>query len=207
MNHHRLIVALLCLLTAVRSAPAQGLDVPAVDKIFAAWDRRDSPGCALAIVRDGRIVYSRGYGMADLDHGVTIGPGTVFNIASVSKQFTVFLIMMLVQAGLLDLDDDVRRHVPELPDFGKTITIRHLIHHTSGLREDWSLLGLSGWRTEDLVTQRDVLGLLYRQKELNFAPGDQHLYCNSGYQLLALVAQADNPSNVLLRRRSSRRWA
>ena len=147
----------------------------AVDRIFAAWDRRDSPGAALAILRDGNIVYQRGYGMADLDHGIPIGASTVFNIASLSKQFTVFLILLLAQAGLLDLDDDVRRHVPELPDFGKTITLRHLIHHTSGLREDWSLLGLAGWRSEDLITQRDVLGLIFRQKELNFAPGEQHL--------------------------------
>ena len=161
----------------------------AVDKLFAPWARDDSPGCAVAVIRDGKIVHQAGYGMADLENGVPIRPATVFNIASVSKQFTVFLILLLVNAGLLSLDDDVRKHVPDMPDFGKKITIRHLIHHTSGLREDWAMLTLAGWRSEDVITRDDVFNLLRRQKELNYAPGDDYSYCNTGYHLLAQVVQ------------------
>ncbi|MCI0456837.1 MAG: beta-lactamase family protein [Gemmataceae bacterium] len=191
----RLLVIVLCGLLALipaRGQPsaAQGGDPrAAVDKLFATWDRRDSPGCALAVLRDGKVLHQRGYGMADLEHEVPITPSTVFNIASVSKQFTVFLILLLAHAGLLSLDDDVRRHVPEVPDFGKVITLRHLIHHTSGLREDWSLLTLAGWRSEDVIRTQDVLDLVRRQKELNFEPGSQYLYCNTGYHLLAQTVQ------------------
>src|SRR5262249_35209206 len=147
----RCLIGVLCLLVGVMPVRSQDKagktpELPAaVDRLFAPWDRKDSPGCALAVIRDGQIIHQRGYGMADLEHGIAITSATVFNIASVSKQFTVFLIMLLVHAGLLSLDDDVRLHVPEVPEFGKTITVRHLIHHTSGLREDWSLLTLSGF--------------------------------------------------------------
>jgi CubicO group peptidase (beta-lactamase class C family) len=160
-----------------------------VDQLFAPWNKAHSPGCAVAVLQDGKVIHQRGYGMANLEHAIPITPATVFNIASVSKQFTVFLIMLLVTSGQLGLDDDVRTHVPELHDFGKKITVRHLIHHTSGLREDWSLLALAGWRTEDVVTQRDVLDLVYRQKELNFAPGSEYLYCNTGYMLLGKILE------------------
>jgi CubicO group peptidase (beta-lactamase class C family) len=183
--------------------PVMGQSTEKVDKLFAEWDRRDSPGCVLGVVRHGKLVYQRGYGMADLDQGVAISPDTVFNIASVSKQFTAFLIMLLAQAGLLSLDDDVRRHVPELPDFGKTITLRHLLNHTSGLREDWSLLSLSGRRSGDVLYKKDAFDLVLRQKDLNFSPGAEYLYCNTGYYLLALVAErvGGDPLRVAARKR------
>ena len=107
-----------------------------VDKIFEKWDQPDSPGCALAVIKDGRIVYKRGYGMANLDHDVPITPSTVFFVASVTKQFTAAAIALLALQGKLSLDDEVRKYIPAVPDFGTPITIRHLIHHTSGLR-DW----------------------------------------------------------------------
>lgn len=182
----RILITVLCILLTFTRASAQN---PAVDKIFAPWASEDSPGCAVAVIHNGKIVHERGYGMADLENGIPIRPTTVFNIASVSKQFTVFLILLLVQAGLLSLDDDVRTHVPELPDFGKKITIRHLISHTSGLREDWSMLTLAGWRSEDVITRDDVFSLIRRQKELNFNPGDDYSYCNTGYHLLAQIVQ------------------
>jgi CubicO group peptidase (beta-lactamase class C family) len=188
MFQSRCLIGLLCVLMAVSRASAQP-SPDAVDQLFAPWAKRDTPGCALAVIHDGKIVHKRGYGMADLEHGIPIEPDTVFNIASVSKQFTVFLIMLLAQAGLLSLDDDVRRHVPDLPDFGKSITIRHLIHHTSGLREDWSMLTLSGWRSEDVITRDDVFALIRRQKTLNFDPGEDYTYCNTGYHLLAQIVQ------------------
>lgn len=187
------LVVALCVLLTVTRATAQSVEV---DALFAKWARNDSPGCAVAVFQNGKIIHQRGYGMADLENGVAITPETVFNIASISKQFTVFLILLLAQAGLLSLDDDVRRHVPELPDFGKTITVRHLIHHTSGLREDWSMLTLAGWRSEDVITRDDVFGLIRRQKELNFAPGEDYTYCNSGYHLLAEIVRKKTGQSV-----------
>ena len=188
MLKSRCLIAVLCVLLAVSRASSQP-DAAEVDKLFSPWARQDSPGCALAVIHNGKTVHKRGYGMADLEQGVPIKPTTIFNIASVSKQFTVFLIMLLAHAGLLSLDDAVRTHVPDVPDFGKKITIRHLISHTSGLREDWNLLTLSGWRGEDVITREDVFSLIRRQKSLNFDPGDDYTYCNTGYHLLAQIAQ------------------
>ena len=160
------------------------------DKVFANWDSTASPGCALSAMKDGQVIYERGYGMADLDHGVPITPETVFHVASISKQFTAAAILLLAQEGKLSLDDDVHKYVTELPDFDTPITIRHLIHHTSGLRDQWELLGLAGWRYSlDLITDDDVLDLISRQKDLNFKPGEKHVYCNTGYTLLAQIVK------------------
>lgn len=161
-----------------------------VDKLFEKWNKPDSAGCALAVMKDGRILYKRGYGIADLDHDIPITPSSVFHVASMSKQFTAASILMLEQKGKLSLDDEVRTYIPELPDFGQRITIRHLIHHTSGLRDQWDLLGLAGWRYSlDLITDDDILSLLARQKDLNFRPGERYLYCNTGYTLLAQIVK------------------
>jgi CubicO group peptidase (beta-lactamase class C family) len=160
-----------------------------VDALFAAWNRADTPGCALAIVRDGKIVYEKGYGSANLEYGVPIRPTTIFHVASVSKQFTAMCVHLLAQEGKLALDEDVRKYLPELHDFGKTITIWHLLHHTSGLRDQWNLLTLAGWRMDDVITEQDILRLVWRQRELNFAPGAEELYCNTGYTLLGLIVK------------------
>ncbi len=161
-----------------------------VDKVFAKWDSTVSPGCALSVIKDGQIIYMRGYGMADLDHDIPISPETVFHVASISKQFTAAAILLLAQERKLSLDDDVRKYITELPDFGTPITIRHLIYHTSGLRDQWSLLGLAGWRYSlDLITDDDVLELMSRQRDLNFTPGERHVYCNTGYTLLAQIVK------------------
>jgi CubicO group peptidase (beta-lactamase class C family) len=164
-----------------------------VDQLFTEWDKPTSPGCALAIMRDGHIIYERGYGMADLDHDVKITPTTVFHVASMSKQFTAASVLLLAQEGKLALDDQATKFVPELPNFGVPITLRHLLHHTSGLRDQWELLGLAGWRlTLDLITDADVLAVLSRQKALNFPPGSKFLYSNTGYTLLAQVVKHVN---------------
>ena len=161
-----------------------------VDKVFAKWDRTDSPGCALGVYRGGQLVYKHGYGMEDLNEDVHITPGTVFHVASMSKQFTAASIVLLAQQGKLSLDDDVRKYIPELPDFGQKITIRNLVHHTSGLRDQWALLQLAGWRySKDLITDEDVMSLMTRQKELNFKPGERHVYCNTGYTLMGLIVK------------------
>jgi CubicO group peptidase (beta-lactamase class C family) len=186
------IAGLLCIATALLGAEdaASRSRHEEVDKVFAKWDSTVSPGCALSVIKDGHIVYKRGYGMADLDHDIPITPETVFHVASISKQFTAAAIVMLAQQKKLSLDDDVRKYIPELPDFGSTITIRHLIHHTSGLRDQWELLGLAGWRYSlDLITDDDVLNVMSFQKDLNFKPGEKHVYCNTGYTLLAQIVK------------------
>jgi CubicO group peptidase (beta-lactamase class C family) len=168
--------------------PAITLDTDRIDALFAQWDSDATPGASLAIVHAGEIVYQRGYGMSNLEHGVPITPASIFHVASISKQFTDMCIAMLAVEGRLGLDDDLRRYVPEIPDYGPTITIRHLIHHTSGLRDQWDLLSLAGWRDDvDLITEGDVLWIAGRQRALNFAPGEQHLYCNTAYTLLAVI--------------------
>jgi len=175
-----------CLLIAVSTIWAN----PKVDKIFERFDKTSSPGCSVGVLRDGQIVYKHAYGMANLDHDVPLKSDSVFHVASVSKQFTAAAILLLAHEGKLSLDDAVRKHVPELPDFGPVITIRHLVHHTSGLRDQWSLLGLAGWRYSlDLITDDDVLEMVSRQKGLNFKPGEQHLYSNTGYTLMAIIVK------------------
>jgi CubicO group peptidase (beta-lactamase class C family) len=161
----------------------------AIDHLFAPWDRPSSPGCAVGVFQDGRLVYARGYGRATLEYDVPIIPATVFHVASVSKQFTAFAIALLAHEGKLSPDDEARRHVPELPDFGRAITLRHLIHHTSGLRDQWALLVAAGWRMSDVITTADILELVQRQQELNFAPGEEYAYSNTGYTLLALTVE------------------
>ena len=141
-------------------------------------------------MQNGDVIHSRGYGLADLEHGVPITPATVFHAASLSKQFTAFAVLALAANGRLSLDDDVRKHVPDaVPNFGARIRLRHLLHHTSGLRDQWRLLRLAGWRSMDEKTTRDVLEVVQRQRELNFQPGEDFLYCNTGYTLLALIVE------------------
>ena len=171
------------------ATPVKGPMAHAVDQLFAQWAGPDSPGASIAIIENGKIIYSQGYGAANLEYGVPNSPATVFPLASVSKQFTAFAIYLLVQDGKLSLDDDVRKYLPKLHDFGKVITIRQLLHHTSGVRDHWNLLILAGWRPEDQITDDDVARLLFRQAELNFAPGDRFLYSSSGYTLLAMVVK------------------
>src|SRR2546426_4330335 len=160
-----------------------------VDKLFAQWDKPDSPGCALAIVKDGRIVHSRGYGMADLEHEVRITPASPFYVGSLSKQFTAMIIALLAEQGTLGLDDDIRKYLSELPAYDTPITIRHLIHHTSGLPEYMPLLARAGWRPDAPFGNRDVLDIIAREHQLNFRPGEQFSYSNSGYTLLAVIAE------------------
>ncbi len=157
-----------------------------VDALFAQWDKTDSPGCALAIIQNGKIIYKRGYGMANLELDVPISPQSVFYIGSVSKQFVSACIGLLAIQGKLNLDDDIRKYVPEIREYETPITVRHLIHHTSGVRDYLTLIGVAGF---DFGTyhEQDVLDLIARQKELNFKPGEEHLYSNSGYFLLSVI--------------------
>ncbi len=160
-----------------------------IDQLFIAWDRQGSPGASVAVMRDGEIIFSKGYGEAQLEYGIPIVPHTVFHIASVSKQFTAFCMAQLADDGLLTLDDPIQKYIPELPDFGQTITIKHLVHHTSGLRDQWNLLAMAGWRLDDVITRDQIMRLLSRQRALNFDPGAEYLYCNSGYTLMAEIVE------------------
>jgi CubicO group peptidase (beta-lactamase class C family) len=175
--------------TASTPAPLFPQDAQTIDALFAPWSKPDSPGCALGVVKDGALMFQRNYGLADVEHSVPITGSTVFSVGSVSKQFTAFAIYLLAQEGKLSFDDDIRKYIPELHDFGKPITIRHLLHHTSGLRDQWQLLTLSSWRKDDVITEQDVLNMIWPQRELNFAPGDQFLYSNTGYTLLGLIVE------------------
>lgn len=159
-----------------------------VDKLFARWDRNDSPGCALAVVKDGHIVYKKGYGMANLELGVPITPESVFYIGSVSKQFVAMCIALLADREALSLDDDIRKYVPEMPDYGTPVAIRHLIHHTGGVRDYLELESIAGIPF-GFYHEQDVIDLISRQKELNFKPGDEHTYSNSGYFLLGVIVE------------------
>ncbi len=161
-----------------------------VDSVFLQLDRTDAPGCAVGISEQGRLVYTRGYGMADLQHRVAIGPQSIFHVASISKQFTAIAVALLAEEGRLSLDDDVRKYIPELPAYEAPITVRQLMHHTSGLRDQWSLLGYAGWRfPTDLITEQDVMQIVMRQKGLNFRPGAEYLYSNTGFTMLAVIVQ------------------
>jgi CubicO group peptidase (beta-lactamase class C family) len=178
----------LTLVVAVLVAFGNDPQTDKVDALFAQWNKPDSPGCALAIIKDGRVLYKRGYGNANLDYDIPISSKTVFNIGSVSKQFTAMSIAILARQGKLSLDDDIRKYLPELPQYSALITIRRLIYHTSGIREYSHLMQLAGTRFQD-ATADDDYKIIARQKQLNFNPGDEYLYSNSGYLLLARIVQ------------------
>ena len=160
-----------------------------VDKVFAQWDKPDSPGCEIVVIRDAQIVYKRGYGMANLEHNIPLSPASIMDTGSVSKQFTAMAIALLAEQGKLSLDDDIRKYLPEIPQYETPITIRHLIHHTSGLRDYLTLMALAGMRDDDHYVDGEVVTLLARQKELNFKPGSEFLYSNSGYFLLSQIVK------------------
>lgn len=192
-----IILSLVCLLVpgpvgrALAQSPLSGTPLGAkVDKIFAQWDTPGSPGCAVAVIQGGSIIYKRGYGIADLDHGLAITPTTVFHAASLSKQFTAMSVMLLVAQGRLSLDDEVSTHIPELPNLGTRVTIGDMLHHLSGIRDQWILVTMAGWRlSDDVVTRDDVLHFVSRMKALNFKPRDQYLYSNTGYTLAGLIVE------------------
>lgn len=184
----RVLVPALLVATAL---PAAGQTPSAgqwVDSIFAPYNRTNAPGCAVAVVQKGTVAYSRGYGEADLRRHVPNTTQTAFYIASLSKQFTAMSVVLLAQDGKLKLTDDVRLWVPEVPRLGK-ITLLDLLQHTSGLRDYYTLLGINGWRPNELLTERTLLDLVSRQKALNFAPGSEFLYSNTGYALLSVVVR------------------
>lgn len=177
------------LLAGSAAAPAQDKANAAVDAIFADLTKQGSPGCALGVYRDGKIAYAKGYGLADIEGGVPIAPQSVFDIGSTSKQFTASSILLLEKQHKLRLDDDIHTYIPELPDYGHKITILHLLNHTSGVRDYLSLFSLAGVNLDGVTTDDDGLAIIARQKALNFPPGSDFLYSNSGFFLLSVIVK------------------
>ncbi len=158
-----------------------------VDAVFSKWTST-TPGCAVATSVDGQPVLQQAYGMADLEHDVKNVPDTIFEAGSVSKQFTAAAVLLLAKAGKLSLDDPVRKYIPELPDYGSPLLIRHMLNHTSGLRDWGSVEGIVGWpRTSRAYTHDHVLDIMSRQLHTNFTPGTNWSYSNSGFNLAAII--------------------
>jgi CubicO group peptidase (beta-lactamase class C family) len=189
----RVIVALasiwLMLLPAVADA-VEDSKATAVAALFSGYDQSTTPGLAVGVYRDGHAIYAQGFGTADLENPTAITPRTVFYAASASKQFVAFAILLLSRDGKLSLDADIRTYLPYVPDFGDKITVRHLVHHTSGLRDQWSLFELGGIQDGGPTHQRQVVNMVKRQRALNARPGTEYNYCNTGYTLLAEIVHA-----------------
>jgi len=161
----------------------------AIDSLFIGWDKPNVPGCAIGIVENGKLIYSKGYGIADLEHDIKITPSSVFYIGSVSKQFVTFSILLLEEQGKLDLDDKIQKYLPDFPEYDAPLTIGHFIHHTSGVRDYLTLMYLKGRNYLDNADVDEVYELIKRQKELNFSPGEKYLYSNSCYFMLAMIVE------------------
>lgn len=174
---------------SVRATPLPDSIARRIDSIFAPYDHSDVPGCAVGVYQNGAIAFEKGYGSANLEYAIPISPTTPFIMGSVSKQFTAAAIALLADEGRLSLDDDVRKYVPELPDYGQRITIDELVHHTSGLRDFWALVEAAGMRLDDTYAVPDVLALAARQKHLEFTPGTEYDYSNTGYVVLGEIVR------------------
>ncbi|MFI5148581.1 MAG: serine hydrolase domain-containing protein [Bacteroidia bacterium] len=196
----RIIFFILSLLSFTASLTAQQIPDSTrtrIDALFKEWDNTNSPGCALGIVKGDSLVFAKGYGMANLEYGVPNTPSTMFQLASVSKQFTAYCIVLLARQGKLNLEDDIHKYLPRFPDLNETITIRNLLNHTirnllnhtSGIRDYLMLRAIEGKKEEDIITQKEVLSLLYKQQALNFKPNEKFLYSNSNYILLAEIVK------------------
>src|SRR5215470_1865078 len=185
----RIVLTLATALAFLAPAEAQDKKSAAVDEIFADVATPGSPGCALAVARNGKSIYEKGYGLANVEENVSITPQTVFDIGSTSKQFTAASILLLEKQGKLSVNDDIRKYVPEVRDYGGKITILHLLNHTSGLRDYLTLFELAGINTDSVTTDEDALGIIANQKALNFEPGSEWLYSNSGFFLLSVIVK------------------
>jgi CubicO group peptidase (beta-lactamase class C family) len=160
-----------------------------IDSVFGKYISGGTPGCVVSVVQNGSVLYARTYGLANLEWALPNTLDTVFDIGSVSKQFTAFAILLLAQDGRISLDDDIRKYLPEIPHYAKVIRIHHLLNHTSGLRNYTDLFDLAGVPEIDLTTDQDALNLMVRQKELNFAPGEEFLYSDTNFFFLSLIVE------------------
>ncbi len=182
-------ILLLLLFSFSISSFGQIKESQAIDSLFAEWNKSDVPGAAIGIIKDGKLIYSKGYGIADLEHDIEITPSSVFYIGSVSKQFVTFSILLLEEQGKLSLDDRIQKYLPDFPEYETPLTIRHFIHHTSGVRDYLTLMYLKGRNFLDHIEVNEVYELIKSQKELNFSPGEKYLYSNSCYFMLAMIVE------------------
>ncbi|MBK7090392.1 MAG: serine hydrolase [bacterium] len=189
MNFRRHLI--IALIVASISMPLMAATNPgaSIDSICAPYSASGSPGCVIAVVKDGKTIFAKGYGLADLDNDVPMTVNSVLDIGSNTKQFTVTSILLLEEQGKLSLDDDLRKHIPEFPQYPWKITLRHLAQHTSGIRDYFDLLTLKGMGIGNNYPDEEYFKLIYSQSELNFPPGEQHMYSNSGFILLAEVVR------------------
>lgn len=187
MNLHKLTIFLVFIYSLGCAQPTEKDLSKRIDDIANALGKASEPGFTVAVAKGDKLLFSRGYGSANPEYDIPNSPTTIFHVASVSKQFTAFAIALLADQGKISLNDDIRKYLPELKDFGHKITIKHLVHHNSGLRDQWNLLALAGWRLDDVITKDQVLRLISHQDELNFKPGDEFNYCNTGYTLMAEI--------------------
>ncbi|MFY0603026.1 MAG: beta-lactamase family protein [Flavobacteriaceae bacterium] len=164
-------------------------DVKKIDNIFKSFNNTESPGVTISFIKNNALIFSKSYGMADLEHTTPIHSNSVFSLASVSKQFTVFAILLLEERGKLSLEDDIKKYLPLFPNYQKKITIRHLATHTSGVKSHEQLLAQKGYISDNVITKRDALAMIYKQDELNFNPGEEFNYSNAGYVLLAEIVE------------------
>lgn len=167
-----------------------------IDKIFAEWDRPSTPGCALGVFKNGEMAYAKGYGLANMEYDIPNSTNSVFRIGSTSKQFTAACIVLLVEQGKLTLDNKLSDYFPDFPAYGETITIRHLLNHTSGIRDYLQLTYLKGMSDDDYYTDEQLMGWLVKQTDLNFAPGEEYMYSNSGYWLLGQIVKEASGMNM-----------
>lgn len=187
------LFSMILLFSATFRIAAQPLPDSTINKInsyYTQWDKAYSPGCAVGIVRNDSLIFAKGYGMANLEYSVPNTPATIYHMASISKQFTAYSILLLEKQGKLKLDDDIRTYLPWFPDLGEKITILNLLNHTSGIRDQWQLLAISGTRLDDVITQDQIIKILGRQRALNFKPGERYSYSNSGFTMLAEIVRS-----------------
>src|SRR5215467_2053043 len=185
--------SLLVFFLSLNNAPAQSLPdslVKKIDGLFFKWNNNNSPGCTVGIVRNDSLIFAKGYGMANLEYNIPNEPATIYHMASISKQFTAYSIVLLARQGKLQLDDDIHKYLPWFPDLKEKITIRNLLNHTSGIRDQWQLLAISGTRLDDVITQDQIIKVLSKQQALNFKPGAKYSYSNSGFTMLAEIVRS-----------------
>jgi CubicO group peptidase (beta-lactamase class C family) len=200
MNKKRIMMVVIFTFIVMLTTNAQitEMQIQKVDSLVMSWNIPNAPGGVIGIMEKGKLSYIKPFGLASIDYQIPNTDTTIFNIGSVSKQFTAMGIVKLSLEGKLSLDDNVHKYLPELPEFGHKITIRHLLHHISGLRDIHSILTLAGWRSDDPRSNKDLLEIMKRQKDLNFIPGDEYLYSNTNYIFMAMIIEKVTGENFCL---------
>jgi len=189
-----LLLLLICSLSEISFGQFQASQ--AIDSLFVEWNKANVPGCALGIIKDGELIYSKGYGLANMEYNIPNSDSSAYWICSTSKQFTAACIVLLAEQGKLSFDDNLKRYFPDFPDYAQKITIRHLLNHTSGIRDYADIIELKGLSIEGFFTDADIKRWLINQTELNFTPGEEFLYSNSGYWLLGQIVNMVSGINL-----------